>query len=73
MSFEEALSALERIVSHLEDGRVDLEQSISLYERGAQLRRHCETKLKAAEMRVEQIVQDADGQAQAVEAAKIDR
>lgn len=61
MSFEQAMAALEQIVAQLEGGRVDLEQSISLYERGAALRAHCDQKLKAAEMRVEQIVQGADG------------
>lgn len=72
MSFEEALSALERIVGQLESGRVDLERSIDLYERGAALRKHCETKLKAAEMRVEQIVQDGDGGAKAAQPASYD-
>ena len=63
MSFEQAMAALEQIVSHLESGRVDLERSIEIYERGAALRRHCEAKLRAAELRVEQIVQTADGEA----------
>ena len=66
MSFEQAMAALEQIVAQLESGRVDLEQSITLYERGAELRKHCETKLRAAEMKVEQIVQGADGAAAAV-------
>ena len=61
MSFEQALAALEQIVSRLESGKIDLEESIDLYERGAQLRQRCETKLKAAEMRVEQIVRNAEG------------
>ncbi|MEL6280582.1 MAG: exodeoxyribonuclease VII small subunit [Pseudomonadota bacterium] len=72
MSFEEALAALEKIVGQLESGRVDLERSIDLYERGAELRTHCETKLKAAEMRVEQIVQDGDGKAAGVKPAGFD-
>ncbi|MEO1331291.1 MAG: exodeoxyribonuclease VII small subunit [Pseudomonadota bacterium] len=63
MSFEQALASLERIVGQLESGRVDLEQSIALYERGAKLRAHCADKLKAAEMRVEQIVADQNGAA----------
>ena len=63
MSFEQAMAALEQIVAQLESGRVDLEQSITLYERGAELRKHCEAKLRAAEMKVEQIVQGADGAA----------
>ena len=56
MSFEEALAALEDVVRNLEGGQVPLEKSIDLYERGEALRRHCEDRLKAAEMRVEKIV-----------------
>ena len=56
MSFEEALAALEDVVRNLEGGQVPLEQSIDLYERGEKLRKHCEGRLKAAELRVEKIV-----------------
>lgn len=69
MSFEQAMAALEQLVGQLESGRVDLEQSIALYERGAALRKHCEAKLKAAETRVEQIVQDDSGRATGAEPA----
>jgi len=61
MSFEEAMAELERVVGQLERGDVPLEESITLYERGAQLRAHCEAKLKAAEERVEKITRGADG------------
>jgi len=61
MSFEEALAELETIVRQLEQGDVDLEQSIAIYERGSALKDHCEGRLKAAELKVEQIVQSADG------------
>lgn len=56
MSFEEALAELEAVVRALEDGKVPLERSIDLYERGETLRKRCDTRLKAAEMRVEKIV-----------------
>ena len=62
MSFEEAMAELERVVGQLESGNVDLEKSIALYERGAALKAHCETKLKAAEEKVAQITLDANGQ-----------
>ena len=55
MSFEEAMAALEAVVSQLERGDVALEQSIALYERGAQLKKHCEERLKDAEAKVELI------------------
>lgn len=61
MSFEAALAELERVVARLESGDVPLEESIELYARGAELRKHCEEKLKAAETRVSQIAQGADG------------
>ena len=61
MSFEEALAELEEIVKKLETGEAPLEESIAIYERGAALKKHCETKLKSAELKVEQIVQGAGG------------
>ncbi len=56
LSFEDALKALEEIVQRLESGRVELEESIAIYERGAALKAHCEAKLKDAEARIEKIV-----------------
>lgn len=67
LSFEDALEELERIVRQLEQGEVPLEQSIALYERGDALRRHCETKLREAELKVEKIVVDAEGKPAATE------
>lgn len=61
MSFEDALKELESIVARLEQGEVDLEDSIALYERGQLLKAHCDKKLKAAESRLEKIVQGAKG------------
>ena len=63
MSFEEALAELETIVRQLEQGDVELEQSIAIYERGAALKKHCDARLKAAELKVEQIVQGSNGEA----------
>ena len=61
LNFEAALKELEGIVSRLEQGEVDLDDSIALYERGQVLKAHCEAKLKAAEGRLEKIVQGARG------------
>lgn len=54
---------MEAIVSRLEQGEVDLEDSIALYERGQALKAHCETKLKSAESRLEKIIQGPNGPA----------
>lgn len=55
MPFEEALAALEEIVTKLESGDVGLEDSIAIYTRGSLLRRHCQDKLKSAEAKIEKI------------------
>jgi exodeoxyribonuclease VII small subunit len=69
LSFEKALAELESIVQKLEQGSVDLEESIALYERGAALKAHCEAKLKAAQERIEKIVVSDTGAARAEPAA----
>ena len=61
MTFEQAMSELERIVTQLERGDVPLEDSISLYEKGAELKKRCETKLKEAEQKVAAITLDEEG------------
>ena len=61
LSFEEALHALEEIVKGLESGEVRLDQAIQNYERGAALKRHCESKLREAQAKIEKISLDADG------------
>lgn len=71
LSFEAALSELEGIIDRLESGNVPLEESISLYERGAALKGHCEGKLKSAREKIEKIVIDRDGAPKA-EAAQFD-
>ncbi len=61
MNFEDALRALEDVVRRLESGDVPLDESISLYERGAELRKHCQARLDAAQARIEKIVTDGAG------------
>jgi len=61
MNFEKALDELETIVAKLESGKVDLEESIKIYERGEALRKHCEAKLAEAEARIEKITLSPQG------------
>ena len=61
LSFEDALRALEDVVRRLESGDVALEDSITLYERGEELRKHCQKRLDAAQARIEKIVAGPDG------------
>lgn len=60
--FEKALAELEDIVRQLEGGRVPLEDSIAIFERGELLKRHCEALLKQAEARIDRITLGPDGQ-----------
>jgi exodeoxyribonuclease VII small subunit len=67
LSFEDALRALEDVVRKLESGEVPLDDSITLYERGEALRRHCQARLDAAQARIEKIVGGAEGRPAGVE------
>jgi exodeoxyribonuclease VII small subunit len=62
MTFEQAMKELEQVVGRLERGDVALDESITLYERGAKLKKRCEEKLKEAEEKVAAITLDAEGQ-----------
>jgi exodeoxyribonuclease VII small subunit len=61
LSFERAIEELESIVRRLEDGKVPLEESVAIYERGEALKRRCEDLLRQAEARVQKITLDAAG------------
>ncbi len=58
IAFEEALGELEDIVQRLESGDTSLEGAIEAYERGVLLKKHCEGKLRDAQLRVEKIEKD---------------
>ncbi len=61
MSFEEALGELESIVRSLETGKAPLEDSITAYERGTDLKKHCEKKLRDAQAKIDKIIVHEDG------------
>jgi exodeoxyribonuclease VII small subunit len=62
LSFERAIEELESIVTRLEGGKVPLEESVAIYERGEALKRRCEELLRQAEARVDKITTDSSGQ-----------
>ncbi|GAA3587526.1 MULTISPECIES: exodeoxyribonuclease VII small subunit [Marinobacter] len=62
--FEKSLNELERLVRDLEQGELSLEQSLGAFEQGVKLTRDCQQALKAAEQRIEQLVQLEDGSLQ---------
>ena len=60
-TFEAALEELERIVAQMEQGRVPLDDSLKLYERGTFLIRHCQGRLDEAETQIEKLTRGGDG------------
>lgn len=58
-SFEQALEELEHLVAQLEEGKIPLEESMELFERGQQLAQRCNTMLNEAELRVKKIESDS--------------
>ena len=55
LSFEDNLKNLEDIVEQLESGDVDLDKSVELYEKGMNLKKICEEKLKKVENQIKKI------------------
>jgi exodeoxyribonuclease VII small subunit len=61
ISFEEALIQLENIVRELESGKIKLDDAVEVYEKAVTLKKFCEDKLKAAQLKIEKINVAADG------------
>lgn len=55
LSFEEALAQLENIVRELEGGKIKLDDAVEAYEKATALKKFCEEKLKAAQLKIEKI------------------
>ena len=55
MTFEDAMKELENLVDTLDKGDVSLDEAIAAYDRGSQLKDHCQKKLNEAKMKVETI------------------
>jgi len=55
LSFEQAIKKLTDIVSKIEDGQISLEQSLTQYEQGMELIKHCRGILQKAEKKIEEI------------------
>jgi exodeoxyribonuclease VII small subunit len=62
LSFEDALRDLDKVVEQLEAGKISLEESLQLLERGVALADFCETTLVKAEATIEQLVANSDGE-----------
>ena len=61
LSFETALTKLETIVESMESGEVPLADLLAKFEEGNKLLKHCEARLKEAELKIEQLKKERDG------------
>ncbi len=55
--FEKSLQHLEKIVSNMESGEIDLAESLEQFEKGIKLAKNCQDTLANAELRVEQLIE----------------
>lgn len=55
--FESALAELEKLVESMESGEQSLEETLASFQKGIELTRSCQEGLKAAEQKVEQLIQ----------------
>ena len=61
MTFEQSIDVLEALVKRLEDGGIDLDESLRIYEQAVALRDHCRSILEDGERRIRKIMETADG------------
>ena len=62
MTFEEALTQLEKAVEQLESGELPLEQALEVFETGVKMSRLCSSKLNEVEKKVELLLNVKDGE-----------
>jgi exodeoxyribonuclease VII small subunit len=60
-SFEQSFRELEETVAKLEAGSLSLDESLALFQRGMELAKKCGEMLDHAELRIRQLVPQADG------------
>ena len=62
LSFEKAMERMEEIIALLEDGDLDLDKSLEVFEEGIRLYRQLSRKLKEAEGRIKVIMEGQEGE-----------
>ena len=61
-NFESSLKELEKIVAKLEEGNIDLDDSIKYFEQGVMLVKKCQKQLSEAELKVEKLLDSGDSE-----------
>jgi exodeoxyribonuclease VII small subunit len=62
LTYEEALTQLEEIVTRLEDGNLPLQETLDLYAAGQELLTLCSDLLDNAELRLQELQVNDDGE-----------
>ena len=70
--FEEGLKKLEAIVEEMEGDDLPLEKLLERYEEGTRLAKGCHAKLEAAELKIQKLQPNADGEDALVDATSIE-
>jgi len=60
LSFEQAMEQLDNVVQELENGNIELEDSLKLFERGVELIAFCQKKIALAEQRVSRLINNGE-------------
>ncbi len=61
-TFEAAIKRLEEIVGELENGEIEIERALALFEEGTKLARMCQKKLSNVERRIEIVKKGKNGE-----------
>ena len=61
MTFEESLKTLEQLVNELENGNLDLDESLERYERAIVLRDRCKKILDECNRKVQKMIETTEG------------
>ncbi|MCL2033085.1 MAG: exodeoxyribonuclease VII small subunit [Methanomassiliicoccaceae archaeon] len=61
MTFEESLKTLEQLVNELENGNLDLDKALEIYERAVVLRERCKRFLDECDRKVQKMIETAEG------------
>ena len=62
MNFEESMKKLETIVTELENGNLNLDESVKKFEEGIKLSKHCNEMLESAEKQITVLIENSDGE-----------
>ncbi len=61
-SFEKSMEELSNVVSELEQGQLELDRALSLFEKGVKLSKECQNMLDKAQQKVSRLTQDEEGE-----------